>query len=180
MKLISTVLWLAAVGILAVAVSSCGSNSTPGNDPRSSRAADEAAIRDLISTNMVAANKHDAAGVAATYSLDADLIAFAGGQISGRDAIIQHEKTFFDGAPEVGVSTKIESVRFVSPDVAVVENTTVHTFPRATSERATLVVARDQGHWLIQAVRVLPAQERADMFSSDLLPKSTSDPTKNR
>ncbi len=165
---------LGLLAALAVTALSCSpSRNAPNVAGAKDRSADEAAIRRLVAENMAASNKHDAPGVAATYAQDADLMAFGGGLISGRSAIRQHEETFFSREPLVRVSTNVQSVRFLSSDVAIAECSTVHRFTeRQTLERATLVVVRRDGHWSIAAVRVLPQQRQADMFSSDLPPTS--------
>jgi len=165
---------LTLLAALAVTALSCSSSGTgPNAAGAKDRSADEAAIRRLVAENMAASNKHDAPGVAATYAQDADLMAFGGGLIFGRSSIRQHEETFFSKEPSVRVSTNVLSVRFLTSDVAVAECSTVHRFTnRQTLERATLVIVRRDGHWSIAAVRVLPQQEQADMFSSDLPPTS--------
>jgi len=164
----------ALLAALAITALSC---SPSGNGPNvagaKDRSADEATIRRLVAENMAAANKHDAPGVAATYAQDADLMAFGGGLISGRSSIRQHEETFFSKEPSVRVSTNVQSVRFLTGDVVLAECSTVHRFTeRQTLEGATLVVVRRHGGWSIAAVRVLPQQQQADMFSSDLPPTS--------
>jgi uncharacterized protein (TIGR02246 family) len=96
---------------------------------------DESEIRQLLAANETAANKHDAAGVAATYANDADIIAFAGGQIVGRESITQHEESFFSGSPQVQFSQNIRGIRFLTDDVAIVEADSVHRFPEPTHAR---------------------------------------------
>jgi uncharacterized protein (TIGR02246 family) len=124
------------------------------------RVADEVAIRAVIAANEAAANRHDAAGVAATYVADADLIAGSNPLVAGRDAIRRHEEAFMAATPALEFKANPLGIRFLGPDVAIVECNSTHRFASGeTRERATLVLVRRDGAWAIAAVRVLPPEQ---------------------
>ena len=78
----------ALIAVMAWAVVACDEgNQRNVPSPQPDRVADEAEIRARIAVNRAAANRLDAAGVAATFTADADLIAFSGPKISGRAEI---------------------------------------------------------------------------------------------
>jgi uncharacterized protein (TIGR02246 family) len=118
--------------------------------------ADEAAIRGQIAVNETASNKHDAAGVAATYSVDADLIVGAASRVSGREAIQRAVESGWSTMPGK-VSLTVESIRFLSADTALAE---VGGQLGDIKNRATFIMVRRDGNWLAGAVRVLPAEQK--------------------
>ena len=125
------------------------------------RSADEAAIRALLAANEASTNQRDAAGVAATFAPDGDIWIVGGPWVSGPAEIRRSEEEFYRTSEFREWRVTINTIRFLSPDVAVVETTTITTL--ATSEtrgQATLVVARRDGAWKIAAVRVMRVEEQ--------------------
>ena len=125
------------------------------------RSADEAAIRTLLAANEASTNQRDAAGVAATFAPDGDIWTVGGPRVSGRAEIRRSEEEFYRAPGFREWRVTIDTIRFLSPDVAVVETTTITTL--ATSEtrgQATWVVARRDGAWKIAAVRVMSVEEQ--------------------
>ena len=125
------------------------------------RSADEAAIRTLLAANEASANQRDAAGVAATFAPDGDIWIVGGPRVSGRTEIRRSEEEFYRAPGFREWRVTIDTIRFLSPDVAVVETTTITTL--ATSEtrgQASWVVARRDGAWKIAAVRVMSVEEQ--------------------
>ena len=125
------------------------------------RSADEAAIRTLLATNEASTNQRDAAGVAATFAPDADIWIAGGPRVSGPAEIRRSEEEFYrtPGFQEWHVT--IDTIRFLSSDVAVVETTTITTFATSqTRGQRTWVVARRDGSWKIAAVRVMTIEEQ--------------------
>jgi uncharacterized protein (TIGR02246 family) len=153
-----------ACAVLAVALSSVtlscnAAQEVPSATAGQNRSADEAAIRAQIGANEAAGNKRDFEGVAATYALDGDLMRLAGPRVIGRAAIGQLIKEALATTPATSQNTfTIESIRFVAPDVAVVETTLHFSEGPLRAERGTLVMVRQDGTWPIAAARVLPAQ----------------------
>ncbi len=126
------------------------------------RRADEAAIRAQIAANEAAANRLDATAVAATFAPDADLIIGGRPRISGRDAIRRAVETDYSTAPPLEVRIAVDSIRFLSADVAIAECPGVHRYSTGDlRDRATFVMVRRDGGWFISAVRVLPVEQPA-------------------
>lgn len=107
-------LWM-ALGILVLAV---------GSSPAAiaQRADDEAAIRRSLERYTAAWNRGDAKALASLYDVKGAITSASGHTIQGRDAL---EKSFaegFGGATKGSRMTAIVgTIRFLKPDVAVVE-----------------------------------------------------------
>jgi uncharacterized protein (TIGR02246 family) len=123
------------------------------------RAADEAAIRANAVAIENALNKHDAAAVGALFTPDGDEINGDGPLVSGREAMRR-----VDGAelakwsPTMRFSLTVTGIRFLGPDVAIVETTARFNEGPVRANRGTWVSVRQGGKWLIAALRVYPAQ----------------------
>jgi uncharacterized protein (TIGR02246 family) len=119
---------------------------------------DEAAVHALYQSLMDAWNDGSGQAFAAVFSEDGDLVAFDGTHFTGRDHIAAAHQELFDkwlkGTRLVG---RVEGVRFVSPDVAVM-HAVGGTIPRRRTkparERAsiqTLVATRGESGWRLTA-----------------------------
>ena len=133
-------------------------------------ATDDAQVRAIIETTLPARiNAADAAGVAALWSETGTHsgLVFGARVRDGRESIRQMWATGFsqptrDAARKVSVT--ISGVRFVRPDVAVVDaQNTYHggqgpdRAPKAdTAELLFVVLARENGAWTMTASRVVP------------------------
>ena len=112
------------LGTLSVVAMSCSTvEQTPNAVAEPDRNADEAAIRAQIAANEAAANRLDATAVASTFAEDADLIIGdpprISPRISGRDAIRRAIETGFSTVPPLEVRITVNSIRFLSADVAI-------------------------------------------------------------
>jgi uncharacterized protein (TIGR02246 family) len=122
---------------------------------RADQAEDEAAIRKNAETYVAAYNKHDAKAVAAMWSPDAVYMDPSTGDAAvGQEEI---EKVFTDILAALGdgkIEVTVDSVEFVSPNVAI-ENGTVRVIrPNEEPEEtkyAAVNVKRD-GKWLLDRV----------------------------
>jgi uncharacterized protein (TIGR02246 family) len=128
-----------------------------GND----RAADEAAIRDVIQAFLDTREKNDAAGLAALLTADVDQRQTSGNMRSGREAVVS-------GSLSTQQSTggrrtiSVDSLRFVGPDVAIADGR-YDSLGRAdgTDQRmlTSMVLRREGGAWKIAAIRnAVPTQ----------------------
>ena len=147
---------------LLMAAMSCGpSGERSSLTADQNRSADEAVIRELLAANMAATNSRDADGVASTFTPDGD-IWFAGRpRISGLDEIRRNEEEFYNTPGFLEWSFTVDSIRFVSPDAALVEGiglTTLNT--GRTREDFTLVVVRRGSEWRIAAARILSVEQQ--------------------
>lgn len=133
-------------------------------------AGDEARVRAIVEKTLPAQiNAADAAGVAALWSETGTHsgLVFGARVRDGRESIRQMWATGFsqpsrDAARKVSVT--ISGVRFVRPDVAVVDaQNTYHggqgpdgAAKADTGELLFMVLARENGAWMITASRVVP------------------------
>jgi uncharacterized protein (TIGR02246 family) len=132
---------------------------------------DEAAVRALYSQLMDGWNKGSGEAFAAPFAWDGHLIAFDGTHFTRRDEIISFQQPLFDtwlkGTRLVG---EVESVHFLSPDVAVMHalgGTVMRGKSRPSPERdsiQTLVAVKRGGEWRLAAfqnTRVRPMGRNA-------------------
>jgi uncharacterized protein (TIGR02246 family) len=116
----------------------------------------KAAIQKLAEAFVEAFHKGDAKALAAFWTADGDLIDQTGKRIQGRDAIEEALSSQF--AEHKGMKLRIESdsLRLVTPDVAVEDGTTL-VFPDdgAPPSKAhyTNVLVKKDGRWLLSSVR---------------------------
>ena len=134
---------------------------TPPGFAEERRADDDAkaAIQKQAEAFVEAFHKGDAKAVAALWAPDCDFTDQTGRHLKGRDAI---EKGFTDlFAENKGLKLRIESesLRFVTPDVAVEDGTT-EVFPPdggpPTRSRFTNIHVKKEGQWLLSSVRSAP------------------------
>jgi len=125
-----------------------------GKQP-SEPAADEAAIRKADEVYVRAFNNHDAKALADAWSPEAVyLIRATGAQVVGRAAIAEQFTALFKDQPEVKLELSVESVQFVSPNVAVEHGTAKTLAPKAGPEETeySAVFVRRDGQWLLDRV----------------------------
>jgi uncharacterized protein (TIGR02246 family) len=122
---------------------------------RADQAEDEAAIRKNAETYVAAYNKHDAKAVAAMWSPDAVYMDPSTGDAAvGQEEI---EKVFTDILAALGdgkIEVTVDSVEFVSPNVAI-ENGTVRVIRPNEEPEETLYSAvnvKRDGKWLLDRV----------------------------
>jgi uncharacterized protein (TIGR02246 family) len=138
---------------------------------QASQSDDEVAVRALYAQLMDGWNKGSGEAFAAPFAEDGHLIAFDGTHFKGRDEIVSFHQPMFDkwlkGTRLVG---KVESVRFLSPDVALMHalgGTVMRGKSRPAPERdsiQTLVAIKHNGEWRLAAfqnTRVRPMSRNA-------------------
>jgi|SRR5215831_15639492 len=118
--------------------------------------ADRAEILKFRAAHNVAANKHDAKGMAILYAPDGDRISAAGVHYIGRDQIEQSYVRLFNGAGENGVlKDESSTLRFLTADVALIDVDDVTTGREDGPVRhhvASIYVKRN-GRWTMVAER---------------------------
>ncbi len=88
------------------------------------QAEDEAAIRASVAAYVVAFNKGDAKAIAAQWSPDAVYSnPMTGDEVTGRKAIEEQMVEIFKNAKETKIEVDFNSIRFLSPSVAIEEGT---------------------------------------------------------
>jgi uncharacterized protein (TIGR02246 family) len=121
---------------------------------------DEAAIREVVSQYVAAREKIDPKAVEELFTADADQLVSSGEWRRGRDAVVRG--TMASSQRTGGRrSITVESVRMVTPDVAIADGRYELTGLAEGASRsmwATLVLKRTDKGWRIAAIRnMLPA-----------------------
>lgn len=130
-----------------------------------SRPADETSIRALYKQLIDGWNQGSGEAFAAPFAENADLVGFDGTHLKGRQEIASFHQQLFDtyvkGTHMVG---KVRSVRFLTPDVAIIHAVSGTVMPGQQDlepERnsvQTLVAAKYNGQWFLVAFQNTRAQ----------------------
>jgi uncharacterized protein (TIGR02246 family) len=158
---------LAVAGLAVVALArwqpvSAGREAQPGRQGNSEA---EQAIQKQAEGFIDAFHKGDAKAVAACWTADGDFTDQTGRLLQGRDAIEKAFQGYF--AENKGLKLRINSnsLRFVTPDVAVEDGTTEVLGPDGgppTRARYTNVLVRKDGNWYLSSVRESPLIPRTN------------------
>ena len=122
---------------------------------RSDQAEDEAAIRKMVESYTAAFNKRDAKAVAAHWLPDAVYVdPDTRKQIVGRDAIEKHFAAEFADVKGAKLAVNVDSVRFISPSVALEQGRATVTEPgkEASKSRYSAIHVKRDGKWLLDRV----------------------------
>jgi uncharacterized protein (TIGR02246 family) len=125
-----------------------------GQQP-ANRSADEIAVRDVVRKYVNARELRDASAIEALFTSDADQQTTSGEWRRGRAQVVPG--TLESSRRNTGTRTiTVESVRFLTPDVALVDgpyeiSAADGAGPRRM--RTTIVLARASGEWRIAAIR---------------------------
>ena len=143
--------------IIIIIFSNCSNQAKQENNNAIDRTADKEAIHALLTTNGAEASAQNAKGVAETFLPDADAwITGMPQRITGLDEI-EHAEEGFGGIPGFQrYEGRIESIRFISADAAIVETSGKTILDTGSfEEEGTIVVARSDSNWRIAAWRVM-------------------------
>ena len=119
------------------------------------QAAEEAKIRQAVETYVTAFNAGDAKGLAALWSPEAVYTnPLTGVEATGRAAIEKQFAANFAMAKGAKLEAKTESIRFVSPSVAIEQGTAKVTTPKESPEETeySAVYVKRDGQWLLDRV----------------------------
>jgi uncharacterized protein (TIGR02246 family) len=132
--------------------------ATMHDQTAANHSAEEAAIRDLFRQLLDDWGRGDGYAYGSRFTEEADYVAFEGTHTRGRQEIASSHQELFDkwlkGTKLVG---GIESVRFLSPEVALVHATGSTIFPGEDKPRPsrdsiqTLVAVKRDGAWIFTA-----------------------------
>lgn len=147
---------LCLMGELVTPVSLCVLAQSPsGQLAVPSQADDERAIRANVESYVKAFNDRNVAAVAAFWSPEAVYTSrIDGTEFVGRDAIKEQYQFLFALSPKLKLDVNVDSVRFVSPNVAVEEGVATFLNPEEEPKETpyTAVHVRRNGLWLIDRV----------------------------
>jgi uncharacterized protein (TIGR02246 family) len=122
---------------------------------RADQAADEAAIRANVDKYVEAYNRRDSKTMASMWSPEAVYMDPTTGEgVVGRDAIAKQFDNTFAGSEDAKLSVAVDSIEFVSPNVAVEKGTAEVTYSEFEPEKTayTAVHVKRDGQWLIDRV----------------------------
>jgi uncharacterized protein (TIGR02246 family) len=120
----------------------------------------EHAIRNAAAGLIKALNKGDLDGVMDYWAPDADLIDAAGKATRGHDALEAHFKTRLRELKGSKFAGKVQSIKFLRAQVALVDGEVQTTFADGEREtnRYAAVWTKSGDRWLISSARDLPAE----------------------
>lgn len=125
------------------------------------RPADREGIRATVKKFVEACEQGDAAAAAGLLTDGAELMPDDAPPIRGKQAVMEAFKQRFDGKQKQKIAIEVESVRFTSRDTALEEGhlkTSVNK-QAGGSHRYSLMHVREDGKWLIAAIREWPSEE---------------------
>jgi uncharacterized protein (TIGR02246 family) len=127
--------------------------STLPAQPRAQESSDEAAIRAVVRQYVDARELRDPAAIEALFTADADQHTTAGEWRRGRAQLVSgalESSTRNPGTRRID----IDSVRFISPDVAIADGPyEIASGGEVRRMWTTIVLAREAGAWRISAIR---------------------------
>jgi uncharacterized protein (TIGR02246 family) len=140
-RIIAIALWTSLAGGTAVAVAD--------------QAADEAAIRDNVEKYVEAYNRRDSKTMASMWSPEAVYMDPTTGEgVVGREEIAKQFDDTFAGSEDAKLAVTVDSIEFVSPNVAVEKGMADVTYSEFEPEKTayTAVHVKRDGQWLIDRV----------------------------
>lgn len=132
----------------------------PGHPPSE----DETEVRALYHRLLDAWNRRNAAAMSDPFAAEGELIGFDGSQITGRTAIAAHLAPIFAHHPTAAYVSKVRTVRFLSPDAAILRAIAGMVPPGQSDIKPevnahhTLVAEKRGGQWQIILYQNTPAQ----------------------
>ncbi len=160
--------FIKVIGFYALTFFSCGKTGD-------SNSSDLESIRQLMTQDMTAAwEKNDKSWISSNYLEDADVAFPSGSLFSGRENLPVSGADVPTGRK---FHAEIQSLRFISPDVALVNNQ-AH-FTGGTNEQGqpiadlrdagTFILKKTEGKWKIAALRVLPMRFDPDKAKAEIV-----------
>ncbi len=150
----STLFWFIAPLALAAGLSAWPAAAAPGENDK-----EEAALKQRAKAFTAAFDKGDAKAVAAFWTEDGDYVDETGKQVKGRAEIEKDFAEFFAENKGVKVQIHTDTLRFVTPDVAVEDGLTLVSDPDGgppSRARYTVVHVKKDGQWMLSSVRDAP------------------------
>jgi uncharacterized protein (TIGR02246 family) len=154
-------LWLAFMSSIVMTAAAAG------QQPRAAQSdvgPDEQQIRRAVVAFVEQYNAHKPDELAGLFAPDARMVYADGTEVNGREEIKQSFEEAFDASPKSAISVVVDSIRFLTPDVAVEEGDTT-LFPdgetRTSRDRYTVLHLKKDGRWLMQSVRVVQEQSQS-------------------
>ena len=131
--------------------------------------ADEAAIRKAVESYVEAFNRRDAKALAAHWSPDGVYTSrVSGEQIVGRQSLEAEFAAQFEDFEDARVEVKVDSIDFISPNVALEQGTATVIGPNETPDKSSYsaVHVKRDGKWLIDRVSEEDEEDEAPKIVS--------------
>ncbi len=144
-----------AIALLA-AWSAVACSTAWGADSGSQSDAESATIRQRVEAYVDAYNRHDSAALADCWGVDAVYInRDTGRPVEGREAIREMFAEMFDTGEASKLSVTIDSIRLVTPDVAIEDGTAAILSADGDVASSTYVAihVKKDGKWFLNSVR---------------------------
>jgi uncharacterized protein (TIGR02246 family) len=157
----------------SIALSACFFGQLSAGEPAAQPSPDEAAIRKMVAGYVEAFNKHDAQALANYWSPDAVYLdRVTGEEVSGRDNLAKRFAALFKNQADSRMTVNTQSIRFVSPNVAVEQGTSTETTGKNPPEEIpyTAVYVKRDGQWLLDRVTDQGKEEAAPSHYEQLKP----------
>jgi uncharacterized protein (TIGR02246 family) len=147
---------LVLLGLLATVLVALPALSGRGQAPASG----EQAVRKAVAAYVEALNKGDVNGLMACLAPDADFIDEDGKTTRGHDALAARFKNLLPDLKGYKITGKVYSVKFLRPEVALVDGGLEYTSPDGTrdSNRFAVVWVKSGDKWLLSSARDLPSE----------------------
>lgn len=132
--------------------------------------ASDAAIKERLGGFLKAYNSRNAAGLSDYFTDDATLIDIDGQVVRGKQAIGAQFAAGFAQSSKYVLESTIESIRYITPDVAQLEGTSTLTAPNEAPiiNRFVTLVAKKDNAWKLAEIRDLPVPPE-DILPADRL-----------
>jgi uncharacterized protein (TIGR02246 family) len=118
---------------------------------------DEAAVRDVVKRYVDAREARDPKAIEALFTTDADQLVSSGVWRKGREDVVKGTLASSEAAGGKRTIT-VESVRWLSPEVAIADGRYEIAGPETRKMWTSIVVVRKSDSWRIAAIRnMLPA-----------------------
>jgi uncharacterized protein (TIGR02246 family) len=147
-----------------VKTSTVPSEKKPLSQPVAAKpSADEEAIRQTDESFVKAYTQGDVKAIAVHFTTNAEYVDELGNVFQGRDAIEESLTAFFLENPKCSLAMNIDTIRFLSPEVAVQDGSTNITLSEtkdSIDSRYTTVHVKTDGKWLAASVREHAPKDR--------------------
>ncbi|QJW98575.1 YybH family protein [Frigoriglobus tundricola] len=159
---VPAMLFLAAAVLAAASGGRPGSAQPPKKGPRAAAQSpkkdnpEEAALLKRAEAFVEAFHSGDAKRVAAFWAADGDYTDLTGKRLTGRDALEKSFAAFFEANKGAKLRIEIESLRFVTPEVAIEDGVTAVLAPDGgppSRAKYTIVHVKKDGTWFLGSVR---------------------------
>ena len=143
--------------LMATLVLTTTAPADDANPGGKNQAEKEAALRELGEQYVAAFNKHDAKAIAAFWSPNAVYTnRLTGEQVKGREAIAAQFTNLFDNNNEAKIQVSVDSIQFVSPNVAVEKGVSTFMADPPIQIPYSAVYVQLDGKWLLDRVTDTP------------------------